>query len=144
MIVDIENKGTHLKVSTFSTDGDLVFIDVPIPEAERFIWTKCAANDRARETDWKNWDGSPVKKSKSQKYDKYRIVQLLEEADPELTKPFWDFQTPKKYFVDIEVEMTDETADSLDTVNAKNKVLSIGIATDKCKLIILGLSLIHI
>lgn len=139
MIVDIENKGTHLKVSTFSKDGDLVFIQVPIPEAERFVWAKCLANDRSRETDWKNWDGSPVKKSKTQKYDKYRIVQLLEEADPELTKPFWDFQTPKKYFVDIEVEMTDEMADSLDTANAKNKVLSIGIATDKCKLMVLGL-----
>jgi len=139
MIVDIENKGTHLKVSTLSEEGDMVFIEVPIPESERFIWEKCSPSDRLREKDWTNWDGAPVKKAKSQKYDKYRMVQLLEQADKDLTAPLWDFQTPKKYFVDIEVEMTDEMADSLDTVNAKNKVLSIGIATDKCKLIVLGL-----
>lgn len=139
MIVDIENKGSHLKVSTFSEAGDIVFIEVPIPEAERFIWEKCSENDRLKDPEWRNWNGSPIKKSKSQKYDKYRIVQLLEQADKDLTQSFRDFQTPKKYFVDIEVEMTDEMGDSLDTVNAKNRVLSIGIATDKCKLIILGL-----
>ena len=100
MIVDIENKWNHLKVSTFSPEGDMMFVEVPIPEEERFVWEKCSANDRLREKDWKNWDGTPIKKSKSQKYDKYRIVQLLEQADPELTKPFWDFQTPKKYFVE--------------------------------------------
>lgn len=139
MIVDIENKGTHLKVSTFSQNGDLSFIDVPIPESERFVWERCSAADRSRDAEWKTWDGAPVKKVKSTKYDKYRMVQILENADKEITQPLWDFQIPKKYFVDIEVEMTDEMADSLDTINTKNKILSIGIATDKCKLIVLGL-----
>jgi len=139
MIVDIENKGTYLKVSSFSEEGDLIFVDVPVPEEERFIWEKCSPSDRRRASDWESWDGMPVRKVKTQKYDKYRMVQILEEADPELTKSLWDFQIPKKYFVDIEVEMTDEMGDSLDTANAKNKVLSIGIATDRCKSIILGL-----
>ena len=70
MIVDIENKGTHLKVSTFSEEGDMVFIEVPIPESERFVWEKCSPSDRLREKEWTNWDGAPVKKAKSQKYDK--------------------------------------------------------------------------
>jgi DNA polymerase elongation subunit (family B) len=139
MIVDIENKGTYLNVSTFSEEGDLVYVHVPVPENERFVWEKCSPSDRNRDTDWKCWDGSPVKRTKSQRYDKYRMIQILENADPELTKPLWDFQTPKKYFVDIEVEMTDEMGDSLDTASAKNRILSIGIATDKCKSIVLGL-----
>jgi DNA polymerase elongation subunit (family B) len=139
MIVDIENKGTYLKVSSFSEEGDLIFVNVPIPESERFIWEKCSHSDRRRDPEWKSWDGMSVRKEKSQRYDKYRMVQILEEANPELTKSFWEFQTPKKYFVDIEVEMTDEMGDSLDTASAKNRILSIGIATDKCKSIILGL-----
>ena len=139
MIVDIENKGDELKVSTFSADGSISFVHVPIPVEERFIWQICSHSDRDRDKTWKNWEGSSIKKVKNQKYDKYRILQLLEEADPELTRPLWEFQTPKKFFVDIEVEMTDEMGDSLDTEKAKNKILSIGIATDKCKLIVLGL-----
>jgi DNA polymerase elongation subunit (family B) len=139
MIVDIENKGDELKVSTFSVDGSISFVHVPIPVEERFVWQICSHSDRDRDKAWKNWEGSSIKKGKNQKYDKYRILQLLEEADPELTRPLWEFQTPKKFFVDIEVEMTDEMRDSLDTEKAKNKILSIGIATDKCKLIVLGL-----
>jgi len=139
MIVDIENKGTYLNVSTFSEEGDLVYVHVPVPENERYVWEKCSPSDRNRDPDWKCWDGSPVKRTKSQKYDKYRMIQILENADKELTKPLWEFQTPKKYFVDIEVEMTDEMGDSLDTASAKNRILSIGIATDKCKSIVLGL-----
>lgn len=139
MIVDIENKGEELKISTFSPEGNITFINVPVPPEERFVWQICSHSDRDRDKVWKNWEGSSIKKYKNTKYDKYRILQLLEEADPELTKPLWEFQTPKKFFVDIEVEMTDEMKDSLDTEKAKNKILSIGIATDKCKLIVLGL-----
>jgi DNA polymerase elongation subunit (family B) len=139
MIVDIENRGSYLKVSHFSPEGDLVFLEVPIPEDQRFVWEKCNPGDTKRDHEWSTWRGEPVKKSKTEKYDKYRMAQILLESPEEITKPLWEFQTPKKYFVDIEVEMTDEKADSLDTASAKNKVISIGIATDKCKLIVLGL-----
>ena len=139
MIVDIENRGEYLKVSHFTEDGDLAFLDVPIDESERFVWEKCSPSNSTKSKEWKTWTGDSVKKLKTQKYDKYRMAQLLIEADPELTAPLWTYQSPKKYFVDIEVEITEDMAAALDTENAKNRVLSIGIATDKCKLIVLGL-----
>ena len=139
MIVDIENKGTYLNVSHFSDEGDLVFLNIHIPEEERFVWSKCYPNDRKKDPEWKDWTGAPVKKAPSERYDKYRMAQMLEESDRNITSPLWEYQTPKKYFLDIEVEITDEMADALDTENTKNRVLSIGIATDKCKLIVLGL-----
>lgn len=139
MILDIQNEGSYLKVSHFTPEGDVGYVKVPIPEEERFVWEKCGPHDSRRDKEWKDWTGLPVKKSKTEKYDKYRMAQLLIEADPELTKPLWEFQTPKKYFVDIEVEITEDAASSLDSENARNRILSIGIATDKCKLIILGL-----
>ena len=139
MIVDIENQGKSLKVSHFTSEGDLDFIIVPIPEEERFVWEKCSPSNSAKDKEWKTWLGESVRKVKSERYDKYRIAQILEEAPRELTAPLWEFQNPKKYFVDIEVEITEEMAAALDTENAKNRIISIGIATDKCKLIILGL-----
>jgi len=139
MIIDIENQGKSLRVSHFNKDGDLAFLIVPIPEEERFVWEKCSPSNSAKDKEWKTWLGEPVKKVKTERYDKYRIAQILEEAPKEITAPLWEYQSPKKYFVDIEVEITEEMAAALDTENAKNRILSIGIATDKCKLILLGL-----
>jgi DNA polymerase elongation subunit (family B) len=138
MIVDIENKGEYLKVSTFSEEGDLIFVNVPIPEDQRFVWEKTRHGDRKADPEWKTWDGHPVKRVYTDRYDKYRMAQMLIEADSEITKPLWEFQNPKKYFVDIEVEITDEMGDALDSESAKNRVISIGIATDKQKIIVLG------
>ena len=73
MIVDIENKGTYLNVSHFSDEGDLVFLHIPVPEEERFVWSKCYPNDRKKDPEWKDWTGAPVKKAPSERYDKYRI-----------------------------------------------------------------------
>lgn len=139
MIIDIENKGSYLKVSHFGEEGELAFLNVPIPEDQRYNWEKCGPNDPKRDKEWTDWTGLPVRKSKTERYDKYRMAQILIEAPEELTKPLWEFQDPKKYFVDIEVEITEDMAAALDTENARNRVLSIGIATDKNKIIVLGL-----
>lgn len=139
MILDIENRGEYLKVSHFTKEGDVGFLEVPIPESERFVWEKCSPSNSGRDKEWKTWLGESIRKAKTQKYDKYRMAQILLEAPPELTAPLWEYQNPKKFFVDIEVEITDDAAAALDTETARNRVLSIGIATDKCKLIILGL-----
>ena len=139
MIIDIENKGSYLNVSHFGPEGDLAFLHVPIPEEERFNWVICNPGDTKKDKEWTNWKGESVKKVKTERYDKYRMAQILMEAPEELTKPLWEYQEPKKYFVDIEVEITEDKAASLDTENAKNRVISIGIGTDKRKLLVLGL-----
>lgn len=140
MIVNIENKGKYLNVSHFDEDGNIKFTEVPIEPEDRFVWEKCSPSNSSRDPDFQTWDGFPVKRTRTEKYDKYRINEILIKAPKSITAPFWEFQTPNKYFVDIEVEMTDEMADSLNTETTKNRVLSIGIATDKCKLIVLGLA----
>jgi hypothetical protein len=66
MIVDIENRGEYLKVSHFTEEGDLAFLDVPIPESERFVWEKCSPSNSAKDKEWKTWTGDSVKKLKTQ------------------------------------------------------------------------------
>ncbi len=134
MIIDIENSGTSLVVSHYTEEGDVNLLKLQVPKALQFVWQKTSASDRSRDPEWMSWDGCPVKKSSTYKFDKYRIVEILEALDPELTKPLWDYQTPKKYFVDIEVEITDNRADSLDTENSKNRILSIGMASSQGKI----------
>ena len=139
MIIDIENLGNSLKISHYNEDGDMEFLNLDIPKSQRFIWRKTSESDKSKDTVWRSWDGYPVKKSMGEKFDKYRIVEILESFDKNITKPLWETQVPKKYFVDIETEITDNRADSLDTTQAKNKILSIGIASSMGKILILGI-----
>jgi len=139
MIIDIENLGESLKVSHYTEEGEVAYLNLEIPKSERYSWRKCSASDRAREKGWASWDGFPIKKQQGLKYDKYRLVEMLEMFDKDVTKPLWESQTPKKYFVDIEVEITDNRADSLDTLRANNKILTIAIASSTGKILVMGL-----
>jgi len=38
MIIDVENCGEFLRASHFTEEGTVGFIDIPIPEEERFVW----------------------------------------------------------------------------------------------------------
>jgi len=138
MIIDVENLGSDLKVSYFTKEGEVEYKKLQIPLDQQFVWKKTSPSDRARDKEWTSWDNMPVKRVQTNRYDKYRITEMLEifkDQAPEL----WEYQTPKKYFVDIEVEMTDIKADSLNTVQAKNKILSIALASSSGKILIIGI-----
>ena len=139
MIIDIENTGGGFKISHYTQEGDLKFLNITVPKALQFVWKKTSPSDKNKDKEWESWDGFPIKKASSAKFDKYRTVEILEALDPEITKPLWEYQVPKKYFVDIEVEITDNRADALDTENSKNKVLSIGMASSQGKVLVIGL-----
>lgn len=139
MIIDIESSGAHLTISHYTEKGEVNLLKVSIPKSQQFVWEKTTISDRARDKEWESWDGKPIRKKQSLRFDKYRIVEILESLDPNLTKPLWEYQTPKKYFVDIEVEITDNRADALDSVNSKNKIISIGMASSEGKILVIGL-----
>jgi len=139
MIIDIEKKGADLLVSHYTDEGEVNMVKLQVPKAQQFVWRKTTASDKNRDKEWTSWDGYPIKKQATTDFDKYRITEILETLDPESTKPLWEYQTPKKYFVDIEVEITDNRADSLDTENAKNRILSIGMASSTGKILVIGL-----
>lgn len=140
MIIDIENQGNTLKISHYTDEGDLDYLNLEIPKSQRFVWRKTSENDKTKDPLWRSWDGQPIKKVMGERFDKYRITEIIESFDKNITKPLWETQTPKKYFVDIETEITDNRADSLDTAQAKNKILAIGIASSTGKVLVLGLN----
>ena len=143
MIIDIQTKGTELNISHFTEEGDSKILKIEVPASQKFKWEKTHHNDKSKDKTWSTWDGFPIRRIKTNKFDtyhdRYRIVEILENIDPKITKPLWDYQTPNKYFVDIEVEITDNRADSLDTLQAKNRIVSIGISSSKGKVLVLGL-----
>jgi len=139
MIINIENKGTFLNISHYTNEGKINLLKIPVPKSEQYVWVKTDLSDKMKDKEWLSWDGYPVKKVHSLKYDKYRIVEMLENFDPEITKPLWEYQTPKKYFIDIEVEITENKSDSLNISSAKNKIVSIAITSSDKKVLVMGL-----
>ena len=108
MIIDIENiGGGSLKVSHYTEEGEVNLLKISVPKSQQFVWRRTHDRDTEKDKEWTAWDKSPIKKQATTRFDKYRITEILEGIDPNITKPLWDYQTPKKYFVDIEVEITD-------------------------------------
>ena len=96
MIIDIENTGNGLSVSHYTEEGEVNLLKIQVPKHLQFVWQKTSENDRSKDKEWRSWDNFPVKKVSSSKFDKYRVVEILEAIDPQITKPLWDYQTPKK------------------------------------------------
>ena len=136
MILDIENKQTHFTISYFDKDGIVSFAQLPIPEDERFVYDYAEPHEkRGVCADVRSWDDRPVKKIKNGKLSKYRIEELVTKNKDKIPEVF-EFNAPRKHFIDIETEITEGFADP-DT--ALNRVLSIGISTDRGKVFVLGL-----
>jgi DNA polymerase elongation subunit (family B) len=140
MILDIQPKEYELTCSYFNKEGIVEYVRIPINPEDRFNWEHCQANDKDRDHTYKSWDGKPVKKvfgsGKYFRLSKYRIEELLQKYS-DISAPLREFNMPRKYFIDIEVEVLDGFPDP---ESAQNKVTAIAIAgSDSKKILVLGL-----
>lgn len=143
MILDIEQKPHELTCSYFNKEGVIEYVRIPIVKEDRFNWENCLEDDKAKDPVFKSWDGKFVKKvfdrpnsHKFFKLTKYRIEELLEKYS-DIAAPLKEFNMPRKYFIDIEVEVLDGFP-SPDT--AQNKVTAISIAgADSKRVLVIGL-----
>lgn len=141
MIIDIEKRPHELACSYFNKEGTIEYVRIPVPTDERFNWTSCNESDKDKSAEWKTWDQNPVKKfyiKDATKLSKYRCEEIIynyTQANPDT--PLLEFNTPRKYFIDIEVEVLDGFPDP-DT--AQNKITAISIAgADSKRIFVLGL-----
>ena len=145
MILDIETKGGGLSISHFNKEGNVEFIQIPLTKEERFAWEECKEDDPKRDLEFKTWNGRHVKKASIEythgkinkhRLNKFRINEILATREAQAA-PLKEFNLPKKYFIDIEVEVLDgfPTAEL-----AQNRVTAIGICSASTKkILVLGL-----
>jgi DNA polymerase elongation subunit (family B) len=107
-MIDIEQRDSTLQISFFDKDGELAIQKFLIPSSEMFEWEYCDARDKYAEPGVLSWDGKPVKKRRSKFLSKWRIEEYLFSLPEEETRNIYEFNIPKKFFVDIEVEVKDE------------------------------------
>lgn len=125
-MVDIENRGEEIRVSYFDKEGNLKLRTFKIPRSEQWKWEYCTPGDPKRDKEFMSWDEKPVKRVPSKYLDKFRIDQYLMTLPESETKEIYEFNIPRKYFIDIEVEVTDSFPEP---EVAANPVTSVSITT---------------
>lgn len=107
-MIDIEQRDSTLQISYFDRDGEIAIKKFLIPAHEMFEWEYCDERDKYAEPGIKSWDGRAVRKRKTKFLSKWRLEEYLYSLPEEETHDIYEFNIPKKFFVDIEVEVTDE------------------------------------
>lgn len=135
MIVDISQQLGKLEISYIGDEGDLRLLELNIPPSEQFIWDYANPSQK-KDPNFLSWDGKPVKKSKSKFLNKYRIQEFLINQPAHIQEKLYAKNTPKMFFCDIEVGVSDEGFP--DPRLAKNPVTAIAFSSGN-KIMALGI-----
>lgn len=109
MIVGTEvlEDGTLL-ISYYETSGKISHIKKRIPDQELFNWVESSVA-----TAQKNWDGTYIKKSptRGNYLTQFRIQEIIKDrlSDSEKKTIYDSESSPKKVFLDIEIQLTDDS-----------------------------------
>jgi DNA polymerase elongation subunit (family B) len=105
-MINVEQIDQTFKISYFDVDGNIDFVYIPIPESEMYEWV--IADNKKPDSYFKSWDNKPVAKRKTQFLSKMRTEEFLLNQPDEIKNKIWAYNTPKKFFIDIEVINDDE------------------------------------
>lgn len=106
-MIEIEQKDSTLTISYFDENGDVALDRIMVPAEEMFEWEYCVGNDKPH-PGVLSWDGKPVKKKRTKFLSKWRIEEFLLSLPAERTANIYSSNSPKKFFIDIEVFVADE------------------------------------
>ena len=107
MIIGVEANSDNLIISYYDANGKIAYMKKHIPKHEMFNWVEGKKPSLHR-----NWNGKYLDKSISDPkwLTRTRLEELLiEKLTPEERDIIYDFDnTPKKDFIDIEIQLTSD------------------------------------
>lgn len=104
MIISTEfNQDTsELIVSYYDSNGQVNYVRKFIHDTDQYNWVLTPSP-----TEYRNWDNRFLKKSKSKWLSRFRLEELIQERfDEEELSLIYSNQGPKKYYLDIEIQLT--------------------------------------
>lgn len=135
MLLDITQEDKTLWVSYFNMNGKTDFMTYELQPTDMFNWQVCDPSDKDASGVMKNWDGRPVKKVRSRFLNKYRLIEYVDNLPWTDKNTIFEYNFPKTFFVDIEVEVTDSFPEPS---KAPNPVTAICIVTPERQCIVLA------
>ena len=107
-MINIEQERGFLNVSYYDTDGEIVIKNIKLSNEQQFEWVD---NTRSRDEHpiFKSWaTKGPVSKKKGFFLSKARQIEVLEQLPKDVQDEIYQFNIPKKSFVDIETRVDGE------------------------------------
>jgi DNA polymerase elongation subunit (family B) len=135
MLLDITQEDKTLWVSYFNMNGKTDFMTYELQPTDMFNWQVCDSSDKDASSVMKNWDGRSVKKVRSKFLNKYRLIEYVDNLPWTDKNTIFEYNFPKTFFVDIEVEVTDSFPEP---TKAPNPVTAICIVTPERQCIVLA------
>jgi len=105
-MINIEQADSSLKISYFNEKGEIDMLSVQIPQNEYYEWYY--AKTSKHDLHFKSWNNKPVIKNNSKFLSSNRIKEFLAKQPEHVHERIYQYNMPKKFFVDIEVNNDDE------------------------------------
>ena len=134
MILDIEQRDNDVIVSYYDKEGKVAYKQYPVAQYQN--WYICGEKEKGVSTEFKNWDGRPVKLGYGRQFNKFSLNYFVDGLPEKDREEILAYNLPKTYFVDIETEIVDGFPKAEE---AKTRILSFSIITPERKAIVLGL-----
>lgn len=105
-MININQRFGTIDVSYFNTEGNIEIEKIHIPHEEMFEWVVSRPDKHHPRV--KSWDGRAVKQQRTKFLSKWRVQEFLQNQPQVLKDKIFQMNTPKKFFVDIEVQSDGE------------------------------------
>lgn len=134
-MINIEQKTNKVIISNFNEKGLVQLYEFLLSKKEMFEWEYYS--DKKKEEGIRSWDNRAVQKNTNAKrLNRFRLIEWMENLSEEEKSKIYDFNKPKKFFCDIEVEIQDEFPDPN---LAKTPVVTIALSDEDNIITVLGI-----
>lgn len=134
-MINIEQKGNRIIISNFNKKGLVQLHEFIVPQKDMFDWEYYTG--RGKVDGVMSWDNKPVQKSDPVKrLNRFRVIEWLENLTDTDKAKIYDFNPPKKFFCDIEVEIQDVFPDP---EIASTPVVSIALSDEENNITVFGI-----
>jgi DNA polymerase elongation subunit (family B) len=133
-MINIEQKGKKVIISNFNQKGLVELHEFQLQSKDFFEWEYYS--DKKKEEELKSWDGKLIQKNgNTKRLNRFRLIEWMESLNDEDKAKIYDFNKPKKFFCDIEVEIQDGFPEA---DLAQTPVVSIALSDDDNMITVLG------
>ena len=133
-MINIEQKGNKVTISNFNSKGLVELHEFKLENKDLFEWEYYS--DKKRVDDLRSWDNRPIQKNtNSKRLNRFRLIEWMESLSEEDKSKIYDFNQPKKFFCDIEVEIQDGFPEA---DLAQTPVVTIAISDDDNYITVFG------
>ena len=134
-MINIEQKGNKIIISNFNKKGLVQLHEFIVPKKDMFDWEYYCG--KGKEEGIMSWDNKPVQKSNTvRRLNRFRLIEWIENLTDQDKSKIYDFNSPKKFFCDIEVEIEDVFPDPN---LASTPVVSIALSDEDNNITVFGI-----